>query len=73
MLPVDIIDKCGEGGQIQHYITDVLNIAFTPKYQNQLLMKNCLLNIIMMIILIFKTFSKIIMILWKMIKQLELD
>ena len=35
MLPVDIIDKCGEGGQIQHYITNVLNKTFEPKYQNQ--------------------------------------
>ena len=35
MLPVDIIDKCGEGGQIQHYITNMLNKAFEPKYQNQ--------------------------------------
>ena len=35
MLLVDIIDKCGEGGQIQHYITNVLNKAFDPKYQNQ--------------------------------------
>ena len=35
LLPVDIIDKCGEGGQIQHYITNVLNKAFDPKYQNQ--------------------------------------
>ena len=35
LLPVDIIDKCGEGGQIQHYITNILNKAFDPKYQNQ--------------------------------------
>ena len=35
LLPVDIIDKCGEGGQIQHYITNVLNKAFDTKYQNQ--------------------------------------
>ena len=35
MLPVDIIGKCGEGGQIQHYITNMLNKAFEPKYQNQ--------------------------------------
>ena len=35
LLPVDIIDKVGEGGQIQHYITNVLNKAFDSKYQNQ--------------------------------------
>ncbi len=35
LLPVDIIDKMGEGGQIQHYITNVLNKAFDAKYQNQ--------------------------------------
>ena len=35
LLPVDIIDKVGEGGQIQHYITNVLNKAFNEKYQNQ--------------------------------------
>ena len=35
MLFVDIIDKCGEGGQFQHYIINFLNKAFAPKYQNQ--------------------------------------
>ena len=35
LLSVDFIYKCGEGGQIQHYITNVLNKAFDSKYQNQ--------------------------------------
>ncbi len=37
LLLVDIIDKYGEGGQIKHCITNVLNKVFTPKYQNQFL------------------------------------
>ena len=32
LLPVDIIEKCGEGGQIQPYIIKVLNKAFNSKF-----------------------------------------
>ena len=32
LLPVDIIEKCGQGGQIQPYIIKVLNKVFNSKF-----------------------------------------